>query len=258
MRRPKGIKLVLERHADRIYAAVDEAGFGFVDFDNLLGCGSFGCVYPIRSGTGFDDKLVCKISVDETEGPVVRAIMATGLDKRLAGLCRWEAIWKVPIPIYESGPRRTAWIIVREAVTPYWDSDFFRVGARWAAALRSYNDAARIVVKSKRPQQRARENADIALGQLSISEETYFVAEAIEELQRRDIMLADVHMGNLGVRTNETERLQIVRWEDGIDRPPLLIFDPGHSSYPEGVVVPELWKTANPWMPDAEDDIEPL
>lgn len=251
-RLPKGIRKVINLYGKRILETVG----GWVDWDSPLGCAHFGCVWAIGNmdpqlndparGNAFQyTGRVLKISTDPTEGPVIQAIMNTGRDKFMAGLVRWEKVWRIPERLFE-GPRGTAWVIIREEIRPY---DFMHVTWNyrvnlWISALREYNVNAHRSIEFKRPNRKAiaSENAQIALGELYNHQESYFVAEAIEELGRRDIVLADVHLGNLGFRVNPTDDqpLESVFWADQVMRPPLLIFDPGHSSAPP-VEIMDLW-----------------
>lgn len=253
MRFPKGIRKVIEQYHDQIQAVSG----GWVDFENPLGCASFGCVFPISTkDLGYDQPgsqalitgRVLKISTDPSEGPVVAAIMKTGQDKKLDGLVRWYGVWRIPEQI-QPGPRGTAYVIIREEIRPFdWMRDLkfslqFR-NHRFIDDLQAYNIEARRAIDLQRPwmKKMAQENAWNALGRLYNHEETYYVAEAIEELGRHDIILADVHHGNLGFRIHETEEQPIhsARWSDQQERPPLLIFDPGHSLAPP-TEIPPLW-----------------
>ncbi len=268
---PKGLRKAIERHRDRIEA---KAG-GWVDWENPLGCGSFGCVFPIWSkDIGFDQPgsqavpldQVLKISTDPTEGPVVSAIMKTGLDKILTGLARWYGVFRIPERIQE-GPRGTAWVILRESVKPFdYLSDigfpYGRGGAEWIDELRFYNKYAHqaIVAKTEWGKEKNWEQANDALAGLYNDQGTYYVAEAIEALRREDVILADVHHGNLGFRIHPTEEqpLEKVWWNAQREGPPLLIFDPGHSSAPEGTEVEDLFKlsgAANPWIEGEKGEI---
>jgi len=84
---PPGVRRVIKGYADCIQAVVS----GRILWDQILGCGHFGCVVPIE---GSDQ--VLKITTDATEGPVVQAIINTGLDKELAGLVRYQDVWQIP------------------------------------------------------------------------------------------------------------------------------------------------------------------
>jgi hypothetical protein len=271
MRFPKGVRKVVEEYADRIERKTGVQ----VLWDKPYGCGSFGCVFPLDD---INDRRVLKISADPTEGPVVAAIMKTGLDKRLAGLARWFGVWRIPTPIQE-GPRGTGWVILRENVYPFDREgiEFERIPP-WLKDLGGYNlnrhKAIRLGLYDPEigPQLNARtknraeqydEEAQGHLGQLYNYEETYYVAEAIEELARNDIVLADVHHGNLGFRKydwddEESQGTGTVFWYDKKDRQSLLIFDPGHSSAPKGIPIEELWEEAvrtNPWIEDGAEEI---
>ena len=245
---PKGIRAAVEKYADRIEQAVKLE----VDWDAPLGCGSFGCVFPTS-----EEGKVLKISSDPTEGPVVKAVMDTKLDKRLDGLGRWYGVWRIPEALQE-GRRSTGWVILREDVQPL---DIAKIGFswhnRWFHSLKLYNRHARKSIDLKTPWKKESEweEARFEIGVLYGSEETYYVAEAIEELNRVDIRLADVHYGNLGFRIFETEDQQAsnVYWFDKKERPPLLIFDLGHSSAPPGTTVDDLWRDAVQLNPGIEE-----
>lgn len=250
---PKGISAAVKKYASRIQDAVGIK----VHWDKVLGCGSFGCVFPTEN-----PGQVLKISSDPTEGPVVRAVMDTKLDKQLDGLGRWYGVWKIPEPINASGPRSTGWVILREDIKP-----FAREGWTWPVwgnYLVEYNRHSRksIDLKTKWKAERQWEDAQEFIGKMYNFEETYFIAEALEALNRVDIRLADIHAGNLGFRIHPTEDQPTheVYWYDKKDRPPLLIFDLGHSSAPKTTAaVQDLWKLEvrqNPWIPEAAREIE--
>lgn len=259
IRFPKGVKKIVDLYADRIEEAVGLE----VLWDGPLGSGSFGTVFPTE-----DDGKVLKISLDPTEGPVVKAVMDTGLDKKLDGLARWYGIWRIPGKVQE-GPRSTGWVILREEVEPANLYEKFRVVMgefpQWGDVLWKYNKLAReaIQLKTKRKANQRWEEADGYFGQLYNHEETYYVAEAIEELSRWNIRLADVHHENLGFRIHPTDEQEVyaVFWFDKKERPPLLIFDLGHSSAPSGVTVESLWEEAvhaNPGIMEMGQEIQEI
>jgi hypothetical protein len=217
---PPGVRRVIKGHADRIQAVVE----GRILWDQILGCGHFGCVVPIE-GTG----RVLKVTTDKTEGPVVQAIMNTGLDKKLDGLIEWHDVWQ--IPDYEGrGARSSAFAIVRDEVVPYQNQDILPSRNHWIEALRDYNDASRRAGQLKKEYlvRKSEEKAEEALEKLFNWSEIYFVAEAIQLLREEGIVLADVHHQNLG----SAEKSPEVTWADRVVRPGLLIFDPGHSQAP--------------------------
>jgi len=274
MRFPKGVKKTIDLYKGKIAAV---AG-GWVDWMNPIGCGSFGCVFNIwTKDLGYDQPgsqalitdRVLKISTDPTEGPVVSAIMKTGLDKRLTGLARWYGVWRIPEPI-QTGPRGTGWVILREEVRPFnhiedMPINVFGGRSSWVTALRDYNITARRSIELKRPwmKRMAEEQASEAVMRLYNEPGTYYVAEAIDALGREGIVLADIHHGNLGFRIHPTDEqpLETAWWGDQKERPPLLIFDPGHSSAPEETKVEALWQLAgkaNPWMEGEKQEIEAL
>jgi hypothetical protein len=244
MRLATGLRKIVDQYGDRILSATG----GWVDWEQPLGCGHFGCAWALANmdpGYNSPEKpfqytgRVLKISVDPTEGPVVAAIMKTGLDKRLDGLARWEGVWRIPADVGSRAGRDTAWVLIREEIRPFMGSRSLLL-----ETLRNYNAKIRKAIDLKTPwkKQAARDEARDAIGKLYSYEETYYVAEAIEALDREGITLADIHHGNLGFRVNPTEEqpLTEVYWSDKKERPALLIFDPGHSEAPP-TEVPDLW-----------------
>jgi hypothetical protein len=250
MKLAQGLRKIVDQYGDRILAATG----GWVEWDSPLGCGHFGCVWALANmDPGYNSAetpfkytgRVLKISVDPTEGPVVAAIMKTGLDKQLDGLARWEGVWRIPAEIGTRAGRNTGWVIIREEIRPFPMSLFFSAaGHRWNKHLHKYNEKIRkaIDLKTERNREAARDEAMQEVGYLGNYEETYYVAEAIEALARKGIILADIHTGNLGSRVNPTEDQPLVNayWSDKTERPALLIFDPGHSQAPP-TEVPDLW-----------------
>ncbi len=280
---PKGLRRVVEDYGKQIEIAIDRE----VRWDSPLGCGSFGCVFPLVA----DPRRVLKLSTDPTEGPVVKAIMETGLDKKMHGLARWDAIWKVPFEIQE-GPRSTCWVILREDVMPYRSEAFMEIfrsqdtfwanarsTLRWQTPLSDYNRQAHLAIHYKKKERKElyRNFAEEHLGEMYNNEETYYLAEAIEALGRNDIFIADVHLGNVGGRIHSWEYdtpsgqgVNHIHWsfyESGKDAqgrhiyiphhikaPALLMFDPGHSSAPKGDVDP-LWQEPGAVLGECWDDV---
>lgn len=247
MRLARGLKKIVDMYGDRILAATG----GWVEWDQPLGCGHYGCVWALANeDPGYNSietpfrytGRVLKISVDPTEGPVVAAIMKTGLDKKLDGLVRWEGVWRIPSYIGTSAGRDTGWVIIREEVRPF--TGMFRINTPWDRYLEKYNHAIRRAIDLKTPYKKAeaQKEADSAVAALSRFNETYYMAQAIDELSQQGITLADIHQGNLGHRVNPTEDqpLRSDYWDDKVERPLLLIFDPGHSVAPPAEV-PDLW-----------------
>jgi len=245
---PSGIRGILQRYRKPIEKVIG----GWVDWEEPLGCGHFGCAWEIWSQDPAYDMVpnlarptgrVLKISTDATEGPVAAAIMKTGLDRSIDGLARLYGVWRIPEPVQRRASRETGYVIVREAVRPF-DVNFDSAFPAWVPVLQAYNNAAHRMLRLKTPYkvQEQRAKAQAALRELFRYPETYFVARAIDALSLEGILLADVHHGNLGFRTFPTEAQPVdpVAWNDGVSRPPLVIFDPGHSAAP-AVEIPDLW-----------------
>lgn len=250
----RGLKKIVKMYGERILAATG----GWVDWENPLGCGHYGCVWELWSQDPNYDEVpnlarptgrVLKISVDPTEGPVVAAIMKTGQDKRLDGLVRWEGVWRIPSYIGSAAGRDKGWVIIREEVKPFnsFRSGHFRSSGDiypWLRYLDKYNASIRRFLDLKTQALKNQEfaAAEEALKALSRFEETYYVSHAIYALILEGITLADIHEANLGGRVNPTEEQPVLeaRWADQSERPPLLIYDPGHSEAPP-TEVPDLW-----------------
>lgn len=254
MQLARGLRKIVEMYGDRILAATG----GWVEWDTPLGCGHYGCVWALANIDPQDNSVensfrytgrVLKISVDPTEGPVVAAIMKTGQDKRLGGLVRWEGVWRIPAYIGSAAGRNTGWVVIREEVQPF---NSFRSGHfsssgdiyPWLRYLDKYNASIRRAIDLKTTALKNQEfaAAEQALKALNQFEETYYVSQAIYALMLQAITLADIHEANLGWRVNPTEEQPVLEanWADKTVRPPLLIFDPGHSqAFP--VEVPDLW-----------------
>lgn len=252
----RGLKKIVRMYGERILAATG----GWVDWKEPLGCAHYGCVWELANmdpqendpegGKAFQfTRRVLKISVDPTEGPVIAAIMNTGLDKTLHGLVRWEGVWRIPSYIGSAAGRSTAWVIIREEIEPLSISEPYAMWDRgekfpWIRHLQSYNEKIRRYIDLKTPNRKeeAYDEASKEIAALYSFSETYYVAEAIEALFREGITLADIHQGNLGFRKHPTEEQPIIEvyGADNKKRPPLLIFDPGHSTAPP-TEIPDLW-----------------
>lgn len=252
------------------------------------------------AGGASPTRYVLKISTDKTEGPVVQAIINTRWDKQLDGLVRWEGVWRVPTKIGRTGlawvivredvepfrpvPHHPWWgspagralgLAERtDAELAYWAREEYR----WGSALDRYNNAARDAIRLKTASrvERARDEMAYAVGDLYGDEQTYPVAEAIEALDKSGITLADVHRGNLGHRIHgwpDPDDPSKIVWPGAQEAPeplagspfdwpryPLLIFDPGHSSWPEGVTVSPFERIvrANPALADLADAVPVL
>jgi hypothetical protein len=104
----------LEVHSEDIHRLMRPYG---AKLGNRLGCGSFGCVWEIMvwaqvspdEGFWHPTPYALKITTDPTEGPVTQALINTGLDKELDGLCRFEAVRRVPA-------NEDTYVIIRENV----------------------------------------------------------------------------------------------------------------------------------------------
>jgi hypothetical protein len=249
MRLATGLRKIVDMYGDKILAATG----GWVDWEQPLGCGHFGCAWALANeDPGYNSAetpfqytgRVLKISVDPTEGPVIAAIMKTGLDKKLDGLVRWEGVWRIPSWIGTRAGRDTGWVIIREEIRPVNPSRFILGNDPWNRYLEKYNAAIRKAIDLKTPYKKAeyRKEAEKAVRALGTFNETFYIAEAIDELADEGIVLADIHQGNLGSRVNPTEDqpLREDYWHDQVQRPTLLVFDPGHSEAPP-TEVPDLW-----------------
>lgn len=250
-------------------AALDRlaAPYGTVAWNELYGCGLAGCVVPILppgfdpDADTFDDddptdiRYVLKVTTDETEGGITQRILNTeagpdhqSLDKLLDGLCRFEAVYRLPVPgsrmhvpveIKRGVPSTDtmsiscAFVVIREEIQPFpreiesdlvaaWD----QMGdAGWFDPLQAYRHYGR------KGDWRSMADAIAALQQYP---ETALLGATYQTLWAYDILLLDQHFGNLGFRIHDWPGGQdafTILWSDGRRRPPLLTFDVGFSKY---------------------------
>lgn len=253
---PKWVWPVIDRSWGKITKAL--APFGEADWDKLLGCGAMGCVVPFVD----DDRLVAKITTDDSEGTVVQAIIESGLDKYLDGLPRYEAVWRLTVPqAIKKGPPprrgdavRCAYLIVREDVEPWGQAgavEYVQGLLRKGVVTMPRRKRDRIVTKmipwygplwqaqmsgiraaQSRAPGRDWEKWDENLTIVESFPETAMLAQTMRQLREHGVVLYDQHIDNLGFRVFSWPRGQqvhMVEWADGRRRPPLLSLDPGFS-----------------------------
>jgi hypothetical protein len=245
---PKWVWPVVDRSWGKIKRAL--APFGEADWDKLLGCGAMGCVVPFVD----DDRLVTKITTDDSEGTVVQAIIESGLDKHLDGLPRYEAVWRLTVPqAIKKGPPprrgdavRCAYMIVREDVEPWGQSgavEYVQGLLRKGVVTMPRRKRDRLVSKMipwYGPLWQAqvagmREDWAKWDENLTIVEsfpETAMLAQTMRKLKDYGVVLYDQHIDNLGFRVfswQGGQQVHMVEWADGRRRPPLLSLDPGFS-----------------------------
>lgn len=203
----------------------DEFG---VNIFHPYGAGGWGIAFPTP-----DPCRAVKVTVDPTEGPIWKFLMDEGYTDRYHGIAICEGVWRLPIPTR----KQDAVLILREDIRPVryeyhnrqqWQEDYdYRERYEAQCALLRLQDAARDLLGHVATKQR--EDAYwVAVGNLSAHPPSCAISEFLEEIFREhDIVMADVHAGNIGYRTCDDERrgkyASDLEW---------VIFDPGHSSLP--------------------------
>ncbi len=198
--------------------------------ENSLGCGSWGCAW--MSG---DPRYVVKISRDPTEGPTVAAIQnfVGSRPDSYPGLAIIKAVWRLPEQMVFRGKPWDVYAVVREVVRPYdyWeataDSYIRRETALGLARLRDYVNAGIEYKQVKRQKSWYFDKMRTSVGAMYHHEPTYYIASVLDELLDAEIVLTDVHQGNVGYR--------LIDWDTSgkFELAPsnsLLIFDFGHSN----------------------------
>ena len=143
-----------------------------------LGCGEMGCAFDV------DDGEVMKVTTDEREISAVEAIVEDGI------FDGFPEVRRPPVRLRSFGDERQVYAYVREAVTPIARQDVPRPIAELLPVLigsASTRSASIYLATLNRLAPHA--PALFALGQ---------------RLFARGLLLADVHRGNLGLRTNGT------------------------------------------------------
>jgi len=213
------------------------------DDDRPYGCGSYGCVYATS-----DPKWVIKVSSDPSEGPLMATVIGLraeagggdgyGPSKILPGIVFVQQI-------FQTGPDDDpVFVIVRENVRPWHSKDVAKLdlfyGHRWKTREKGGNTALAIAQAyavdfyAKRGEAAVTNAAvkyaewlDVARDQLPL------VAEAMMDLLRAGIVLADVHEWNLGYAQ--------VDWGPEFRKPGrVIIHDLGLSQTPYRVTIPKL------------------
>jgi hypothetical protein len=122
-----------------------------------------------------------------------------------------------------------------------------------------------------------RAQMDEVLNEMNEYAELEWIVQALDSLRDFNIVLADLHPGNVGWRVFRPQKLSLagrthdfsspqqpmprVDWFDGVERPPLLIFDVGVASAPAGTAIKDLSREAlrsNPVLDAAYDWIPAL
>lgn len=170
-------------------------------FDEL-GCGHYGCVLPTRAS-----HIVCKVTTDPTEANFVYAERHRFANRLQA--FKWWAGWVRDTLVRSTNPKR---LLLEAGQHRDWAYDMVELDERENVVVRStdYKGAQRVALGLR---------ACEAVAELSANEpEGYLVGQALGYYLDHDLLLADVHINNIG----EVER-------DGYREPLLVITDPGHA-----------------------------
>lgn len=237
------VKTLLDHKSPLERAAGGELG-------QVLGCGHWGCVVDI-----LDSPYVLKLTVDPTEAHVWAKIQSLIEEERYGddGFPRLKNIFELQpgIPYGRKGRMHKAFGIVREKVAPCFDSK-----GNESAFTKQY-------VQSRNNGYRDfRENIDLLLHYRTLAgfwhrdphhrrdnldrriEQVLYrmggpvggpLGESLQMLLSNDVVLNDVHLGNIGWRVlNEVEGVEGYTC--------LVIFDPGHTPTDKRQLPKEGWR----------------
>lgn len=258
----RGMAKLLEKYWPRINKTVTARlqtigepsypGMGALDGidvrDDYLGCGYWGCVWPLS----FTQRWVLKVTYDPTEPAVVDIIMEDPYLHEHDGIVRYEGMWQIPelvrYKVFGNEVVRAPHIILREEVRPFriYDEGQSIIDAggviRQLIAARKAEESYRKLQIAKAHDKRSvwdwehrhRRAVDGWLNSLDSMDKIYELASVAEFLrafyERTEAILADIHPQNLAWR----------RWDlwdlFGPDTPEagryMTIMDPGHTFMP--------------------------
>lgn len=229
-----------------------------ISSEDFLGCGHWGCVYPLD----IDPRFVVKLSLDPTEGPLVAALLEKEWLSRHMGIVTYLAVWQIPEAFVWRNIPRTVYVIVREEATipgghviQHENPQFARAiyGKDWFSHKTQigYLDAASkfqeasIKLREKETSRRER-NFDVRYSQWA--EAAHRVGNAPKGYAIEDfilnmydalgIVITDIHLSNIGYRDHDLSDMDLDA--GGASRNYYIITDPGHSIVPDPVEVPLL------------------
>lgn len=190
-----------------------EAVSGGLSPKEVLGCGHYGCVVATE-----DPNKVIKITRDPTEAPIVELIKDLQEKDDLPGFVRFYSIGRLT-EVKVWGRIWPIHVIVREAVTPWWQLRPSYVEQRLTrTALESYLDEASkwwfIPDSDERGRDELRQKIRTTLQDMKQVPALQFIARGLGQLLAEGHPpLSDIHSGNIGWLENGN----------------LAIFDPGHT-----------------------------
>lgn len=204
-----------------------------------LGCGVWGCVYPLAS----TDRLVLKVSADPTEGAIADAITAVPELRSHQGVVWMADIARLPENHRWRGKSYTVWLILREAIKPFRYGSETKAWPGFSPALLAARQLGhefglkRARVDQFGPSggrlQRMEKTAhdwEAAVYDLEATPPGEAIGGFIQEFYRTyGGILSDVHLGNVGWPVFDLTDLDP---ELGLPTKMLKVFDPGHSWLP--------------------------
>jgi hypothetical protein len=235
---------------------------------DYIGCGSWGCVYPLDT----TDRWLVKVTTDPTEGPIVAHIMKHRELRNHRGIVYYGGLWqldeRVHLPSAEGDEMLDLpiYVILREyaAVWPHawpWDEphmdemneyEYFMSEATTSSlALLNIQDQMEYVRKSRLSQAVKERRLALLMPEWQEFEEEYL--DNLEDLQNtlfgraiadflrivyleHSILMPDLHKDNIGIRVDDLRNINRALPKPGDW---LSIIDPGHSRVP-GAVIPTL------------------
>lgn len=235
---------------------VFQEAFATVSPEDMLGCGYWGCVYPIDT----DQRFVVKMTIDPTEGPFVSKLLDDDYLVNNQGIVRYLAVWELEEEFQYRGKGHTLYVIVREEADVigsnqasqddprFCDMLSLRKGQLRLGYLHLAAKAKVLQARLKEKHTRLRENMfDQAISQwyetvsaLGDTPKGYALANfAMQMYEQHEVILADVHANNIGYRKHSLGDIDIDSDLEASEKY-FIITDPGHSfvyDYPEIEVI---------------------
>lgn len=234
-------KATLDKIDAAIRKALSNTGAS-VRWGDSLGCGHFGCVFPITNGRPW----ILKITRDPTEGPMQTFVAQQQAEGEYGyeGFAYVKAVFRLSDDIDWRKKKWPVYAILREEITPvssvmpsYFDKSekvLEKMSPRPPSVasirrafsrLTDYQLASRAWYEAKRQSTKDRYETTMTEALHTIDDAFPYVGQIMAILQANGMPLQDVHAGNIGIRKHGG--LTDIDPESGIGE--VVIFDPGHT-----------------------------
>jgi hypothetical protein len=194
------------------------------DEDQVLGCGAWGCVWKTR-----DKRFVLKCSLDATEGPTVAHVMSSRKLRLHPGVAYYRSLWQLPELVWVDELGFTPiWVALREEAACHrcWTADgeppkrLEKVHDILEAVPEFGDDlTAALCEEDEEPdeddnveQRKHYEGLFMdLLGDLKRTPAKYIGQFMAEAYKLKDLVLGDVHYGNIGFRRHDLSEFKVPR-----------------------------------------------